>query len=154
MWRYYFVATLIVVLIGSVVFAHRLVTREWNLTGRPNPSQTPTVTRGAGDEARAWSKFSGEGPWVMSALPDCFDQQSSKTGPAALLARDVPPESERVPPSTLRRGDCTVIVREHDIWVFRGDDRVRVPPEARLYRHGEALTLVWEGAGRMEIRVY
>jgi hypothetical protein len=155
MWRFYAIATIIVVAIGSVVFAHRLVTRDWNVTAPPNPHQTPTVTRGNGDaQARAWAKFSGEGPWVMSALPSCFEQQSSKSGPAELLADDVPPASERLRPTTLRRGACTVIVREHDILVFRSDDRLRVPPEAHLYRHGDSLTLVWKHAGRMEIRVY
>jgi hypothetical protein len=154
MWRFYLIATVIVVVIGSVVFAQRLVSRDWNVAGRPNPNQTPTVTRGNGEQPPAWTKFSGEGPWVMSALTDCFDQQSSKTGPAELLAHDVPPASERVRATTLHRGACTVVVREHDIWVLRGDDRLRVPPEARLYRHVNSLILVWEHAGRMEIRVY
>lgn len=155
MWRFYLIATIIVVAIGSVVFAHRLVTRDWNVQSRPNPRQTPTITRGAGAaSARTPPTFVGDGPWVMSALPGCFEQQSSKAGPSALLADALPPARERLAPTVLERGDCRIVVREHDIWVYRGDDRLRVPPEAHLYRHGERLTLVWQHAGRTEIRVY
>lgn len=155
MWRFYVIATFIVVVVGSVVFAHRIVTREWNVQSRPNPSQTPTNTRGSGDaQGRAAAKFVGEGPWVMSALPGCFDQQSSKAGPSALLADAIPPASERLAPETVKHGDCTIVVREHDIWIYRGEDRLRVPPEAHLYRRGGRLTLVWQHAGQTEIRVY
>jgi hypothetical protein len=155
MWRFYLVATVIVVAIGSAVFARSVVFRDWNVQSRPNPRQTPTMTRGRGDSrATTPLTFVGQGTWVMSALPGCFEQQSSKIGPSTLLAGDVPPSRERLAPMTLERGDCRVVIRAHDIWVYRGEDRLRVPPEAHLYRHGDRLTLVWQHAGRTEIRVY
>jgi hypothetical protein len=155
MWRFYLIATIIVVAIGSAVFARRFVTRDWNVESRPNPRQTATITRAGGDaHPTTPPTFVGEGTWVMSALPGCFEQQSSKIGPSTLLSGEIPPAGERLAPTTLERGDCRIVVREHDIWVYRGDDRLRVPPEAHLYRHGDRLTLVWQHAGRTEIRVY
>ncbi len=126
------------------------------MRGGPDPHRTPTITRGADVRATAAPRFGGDGPWVMSALPGCFDQQSATIGPADLLAKDVPPERERLrPATTLRRGACTIVVGEHDVYVYRGADRLRVPPEARLYARGQRLTLVWSGPyGRMEIRRY
>jgi hypothetical protein len=92
---------------------------------------------------------------VLSALPGCFAQQSSIEGPAQALTFHVPPPRERIAPGTrIRSGNCTVLVRAHDVWVYRGKDRLRVPPEARLYDTRAGLTLVYEHAGQAEVRIY
>ncbi len=99
--------------------------------------------------------FDGQGGWVLSALPDCFDQHSAIEGPAALVRTHVPPRRDRVPAGTmLRAGNCTVFVRAHDVWVFRGGDRLRVPPDAALFRTKAGLALVYAHAGRTAVRVY
>jgi hypothetical protein len=153
MWRYYAAATLVVAAIGSVVFAHRLSTGEWDV--RATPQGTPTVTRGNGETGTPGTAFSGEGPWVLSALPDCFDQQSSIVGTPMQLVFDRPPARDRLPAGTvLHRGPCTVVVRDDSIFVARGADRLRVPPSARLYRTQAGLVLVYERGSRAEIRVY
>ena len=155
MGRYYLIATLIVVVLGSIAFAHRLATlREFDVTARA--TGTPTPTRGSGETPGVpFGDFSGEGPWVLSALPSCFVQQQSMSGTPAQLARDLPPAHLRIPPgTTLRRGNCLVTVREHDILVVRGADRLHVPAEARLYDTPKGLTLVYEHNGRTQIRVY
>jgi hypothetical protein len=157
MWRFYAIAALIVLTIGAIAFGRRIATTDFDVRGgKPDPNRTPTNTRGGNVRATAAPKFGGDGPWVMSALPECFEQQSSTIGPVGLLKKDVPPEGERLrPATTLRRGDCTIVVGEHDVWIYRNGDRLRVPPEARLYAHGERLTLVWLGPyGRTEIRRY
>ena|ERR1700682_5050945 len=156
MWRYYVIATVIVVAIGTVVFAHRLAAlRDFDVRARANPSMTPTVARANGERVTPAANFSGEGPWVLSALPGCFEQKSSIVGPSLQLTHHVPPAAQRLRAgTTLRRGNCTVVVGEHDVWVFRGADRLRVPPEARLYDTPDGLTLVYERDGRMEVRVY
>ena len=157
MTRYYAIATAIVLAIGIAVFAHRqLGLRDFDVRATPQPGMTPTITRGAGDSrATAAAHFVGEGPWVLSALPSCFEQKSSIVGPSLQLTHHVPPDAQRIRPSTtLRRGNCTVVVGEHDVWVFRGADRLRVPPEARLYAAPGGLTLVYEHAGRTEVRIY
>jgi hypothetical protein len=156
MWRFYAIATVIVFVIGSIVFAHRLVTNSWTL--RPNHvASRPSAPHNgnAGFVTTPEPSFIGQGGWVLSALPSCFTQQSAKEGPSRLLQRDVPPPASRIAPgTTLRRGNCTVAVRNDDVWVTRGPDRLRVPPHARLYTTREGLTLVYHRGDWTEIRVY
>jgi hypothetical protein len=157
MWRYYLIATLIVVAIGSIVFAHRIASlRDFRVSGAPRPSMTPTNTRGGGVAGRNEQPFTGQGSWAMSALPGCFDEQRSIVGPTAMMARDTPPARERIAPGThLRWSGCEIVVGADDVRITRGADRVRVPPRASLYAHGDALVLVWQSRdGRTEIRTY
>ena len=156
MLRYYVMATIIVVAFGSVVFAHRFAVNGWKL--HADATGPPSAAHGNSNEgfvATPAPFFVGQGPWVLSALPACFVQQSSKQGPSRLMHADVPQDAARIAPgTTLHRANCNVLVRAHDIWVYRGGDRLRVPPEARLYNGPEGLTLVYEHAGRTEVRVY
>jgi hypothetical protein len=154
--RYYLVATLIVVAIGSAVVAQRLMSRpEHPQRARALPPPAVSSNANAGFVATPEPYFVGQGGWVLSALPSCFTQRSSTEGPSALLVREIPQDALRVAPgTTLRSGSCTVLVRPHDIWVYRGGDRLRVPPEARLYHGPQGLTLVYQHGGRTEVRVY
>ena len=154
MWRYYAAATLIVLVAGSILFGHRLRTGNWDLRARP--SGTPTITRGAGDgPPRAQDVFVGEGPWVLSALPACFEQQSAIEGSWVALSFDIPPQRERIPSgTTLHRGPCTIVVRARDLLISRGRDRLLVPQDARLYQTPKGLVLVFERGGHAQIRVY
>jgi hypothetical protein len=156
MWRYYLIAALIVVVVGSALFAHRLASNGWKLDARttaPPPSAHPGPNTGY--ETTPEPNFSGQGGWVLSALPGCFEQLSSIEGPSLALTFHIPSARERIPPRTsLRSGNCTLLVHDHDIWISRGDDRVRVPPEARLYDTKDGLTLVYEHAGRTQVRIY
>jgi hypothetical protein len=156
MWRFYAIATVIVVIAGSIVFAHRMATMGWTLHPDAKSSRAPAAGNGNnGFVTTPPPSFVGEGGWVLSALPGCFIQQSAKLGPAALLARSVPPESARIPPgTTLHSGPCIVEVRTDDIWVARGKDRLRVPPHAELFRTGGRFTLVYRHGDQIEIRVY
>jgi hypothetical protein len=154
--RYYVVATLIVVAIGSALVTQRLMSRvEHRDSARALPVPATSSNANAGFVATPQPYFVGQGGWVLSALPSCFTQRSSTQGPTALLGREIPQDALRiVPGTTLRSGSCTVLVRPHDIWVYRGGDRLRVPPEARLYHGPQGLTLVYQHAGRTEVRVY
>jgi len=156
MWRFYAIATVIVVLAGSVLVAHRLATNGWNVRSNAHgPPQRAHPGPNVGFVTTPEPNFVGQGSWVLSALPDCFDQLSSIEGPSLALVFHVPPARARIAPGTsLRSGDCTVLVRAHDIWVYRGGDRLRVPPDARLFHGKSGLTLVYEHAGRTEVRVY
>jgi hypothetical protein len=154
MTRYYVLAMAIVVLVGSIIVAHRLPAPDLRIsaeaTGTPSagtvvPSEPP----------RSPLPFAGEGSWVLSALPGCFDERSRVRGPVTALVAKLPPPATRIqPPARLRVGPCTVLVRPHDLWVFRGPDRLRVPPEAALYRVDGRLTLVVRSGGAVEIRRY
>ncbi|HZX68927.1 MAG TPA: hypothetical protein VFE70_08580 [Candidatus Elarobacter sp.] len=156
MWRFYAIATVIVVVAGSIVFAHRLATKGWTLHPDTKSSRAPVSGNGNnGFVTTPPPSFVGEGGWVLSALPGCFIQQSAKLGPSSVLAHDIPPPSARIAPgTTLRRGPCVVQVRDDDIWVVRGKDRLRVPPLAELFTTGGGLTLVYRHGDETEIRVY
>jgi hypothetical protein len=154
MWRYYALAAVLVIAAGSALVAHRLMARD-AAQRHARVLALPSSNANAGFVATPEPSFIGQGGWVLSALPSCFMQQSSKVGPSSALEPDVPQEALRIAPgTTLRRGNCSVLVRAHDIWVYRGPDRLRVPPEARLYHGPQGLTLVYEHAGRTEVRVY
>lgn len=154
MIRYYIIATAIVVVFGSIVFAHRLAPPNLKISAQP--TGTPTVEVRAAPEAPATVRpFSGQGPWVLSALPACFDEQSRISGPVAEVRGKLPPVADRIAAgTTLEVGTCTVIVRARDIWVDRGPDRLRVPPEAALYRVDGHLVLTARSGGQLEIRRY
>jgi hypothetical protein len=156
MWRYYVIAALIVFAAGSVLFAHRLAMQGWKIhadaTGRPS------AAHGNSNEGFVTTPepyFVGQGGWVLSALPGCFEQISAIEGPSQALTFHVPPARRRIAAGTsVRSGNCRVLVRAHDLWVWRGKDRLRVPPESRLYAANEGFTLVYEHAGFSEVRVY
>lgn len=151
--RYYIIATAIVVIFGSIVFAHRLAPPDLRISARP--SGTPTVETHFSAPPATANPFTGQGPWVLSALPDCFDEQSRVSGPFAEVRAKLPPGADRIAPGTrLRVGDCILQVRRRDIWVDRGSDRLRVPPDAALYRVDGHLTLAVHSGGQLEIRRY
>ncbi|HEX3466098.1 MAG TPA: hypothetical protein VHS78_18765 [Candidatus Elarobacter sp.] len=155
MLRYYAIAALIVVAIGSILVAHRLATSRPHVVAAkgPPPASHPGPNNGFVTTPEPF--FQGQGGWVLSALPGCFDQLSSIEGPSQALTFHIPPASERIAPgTTLHAGNCTLLVRAHDLWVERGADRLRVPPEARLFETKDGLTLVYDHAGRTEVRVY
>ncbi len=154
MTRYYLLATLIVVVLGSVVFAHRLAAPDLRVSAQA--TGTPTVESPSRPGAQATpDAFSAQGSWVLSALPACFDEQSRVRGPLTALTAKLPSESDRIAPgTTLTSGACTVLVGRHDVVVHRGEDRLRVPPDAALYRVGGRLTLVVRSGPTVEIRRY
>ncbi len=91
----------------------------------------------------------------MSSLPGCFVERERLRGSLALLRAKFPPPQQRLRPgSSVRAGDCTLSVGAHDLWIARGNDRLRVPPEARLFREHTSLTLVFVSGERAEIRRY
>ena len=153
MIRYYLIATAIVIVFGSIVFAHRLAPPNLRISARP--TGTPTVETRVSEAPATARPFSGQGPWVLSALPDCFDEQSRVSGPFAAVAAKVPPANDRIAPgTTLRIATCTLVVRPRDIWVDRGPDRLRVPPDAALYRVDGHLVLTVRSGTQLEIRRY
>jgi hypothetical protein len=156
MLRYYAIAALIVAAVGSALFAHRLAMQGWKLHPDTRGARQPAPgNANEGFVTTPEPYFVGQGGWVLSALPGCFEQTSSIEGPSLALTFHVPPAPQRMPPgTTLRSGNCTVTVRAHDLWVWRGQDRLRVPPEARLFNAKDGLTLVYEHGGRTEVRVY
>jgi hypothetical protein len=161
MWRFYALAAVLVLAFGSIAFALRFghPARQQHAAShdRVHPAASPVVGLPGGVVGRATPApaFVGSGGWVLSALPECFDQKSSIEGPSQALFFHIPPARERIAPGTVfQRGRCTVHVRDDDLWVQRGPDRLQVPPSARLYRTPAGLVLVYEHDGNAEVRRY
>jgi len=119
----------------------------------PMPPQHLKIAEGGGGAAD--SGVTGDAPWALSALPDCFVQRSeSRGGPAYVRAR-IPAGAQPVPAGTrLSYGPCTIVVRSGELLVDRGSDRLRVPPRATLYRVGDSLALFRVDGGTAVLRTY
>ena len=117
---------------------------------------TPTVVHAAhGSASHPRTTFAASGTWVMSSLPECFVESLRVRGSFATVRDRIPPASERLPAYTvLHAGACTITVGRDDVRIALGSDRLRVPPDAALYRHAGRLTLVTMRGAVTEIRAY
>ena len=116
--------------------------------GSPGPFQRD-------DFVRSPEPVSGEAPWALSALPECFRQLSSATGSSAFARTALPPGAERLKPGTrLRAADCTLQIGRDSALIVRGENRLIVPPLARFYRAGNRLILDRVAGTREDVRVY
>ncbi len=149
-------AAVLVAVLGSIAFSRRGQAPDLKISGRVTGTPTPTAQRPDAPESGApQMNFLGAGSWTMSALPSCFRERERMRGPLAQLRAKFPPAAERVPPASIvRSGDCTVFVGRDDLRISRGRDRLRVPPDAALYRDARGLTLVYIDGSRAEIRRY
>ena len=94
-------------------------------------------------------------PWILSALPGCFAQISDTTGPPPYVRAHLPAGSTQVAPSTrLAYGDCVILVRREDAFVWRGNDRFYIPPHVRFYTAGASVALLRDDGVGMDLRVY
>jgi hypothetical protein len=155
MLRYYAIATVIVLAVAVLATAweHRDLIRirigSTNLPVSPRPAGRMGAAEGTS------GAFRGDAPWALSALPECLQQISKSTGPLSYVESKLPPGSSRVPPgSSLLYGNCTIFVRDAELSVRRGPDRLRVPPHVTLYRAGGELALLRRSGATGELRVY
>jgi hypothetical protein len=142
--------------VGSLVFARRGRPTDFTLTAKVSGTPTPTAERPApAQTAGPATGFVASGSWVMSSLPACWREGEYVRGRWRDLRGALPPAAERVASgSTIVAGECTLRVRDDEVWITRGADRLRIPPHARLYRTGSELTLVYQNDARVEIRRY
>ncbi len=119
----------------------------------PKPVQKPPLS------ARKAGSFSGDAPWALSALPECFTQLSKTTGPLSYVLAHLPSGGHMVLSAqarALRYADCVLRVRGEAVYVQRGVDRMRIPPPARVYVNGAGtkIALLRGLEGGYELRVY
>ncbi|HEX8806454.1 MAG TPA: hypothetical protein VF741_05875 [Candidatus Aquilonibacter sp.] len=144
MLRYFAIATVVVLTIVVYVTARTHLglpghVNFWKATAPP--PKTADVT--------------GNAPWALSALPDCFEQTSETTGSAAYVAARLPSGAQLVAAGThLKYGSCTILVRHDELLVTRGSDRLRVPPYTRLYTAGTTLALLRTSGMTTTLRIY
>lgn len=156
MLRYYAIATVIVLAIAVIATAWynrdflriRLASSKHSMP--PQHLRISTGEAGALD-----SGVTGDAPWALSALPDCFVQRSETRGDPAYVRARIPAGAQPVPAGThLSYGPCTIVVRSGDLLVDRGSDRLRVPPRATLYRVDDSLALFRVDGGTAVLRTY
>ncbi|HET7812760.1 MAG TPA: hypothetical protein VFL13_00145 [Candidatus Baltobacteraceae bacterium] len=118
-------------------------------------SVPPKASQALPPGKRGHSNVAGDAPWAMSALPECFTQESKTSGPSAYVLAHLPAGAAMMRPGeTASFGDCSLQVSGDAILVTRGSDRLRIPPIARLYRAGTTLALLRGGGGGLELRIY
>jgi hypothetical protein len=117
---------------------------------------TPKPAQAEAQGARGYGAFTGDAPWALSALPECFDQRSKSTSPTLpYIVAHLPKGAAMVrPPATLHYADCTLRVTGDEVLVDRGTDHMRIPPEARVYTAPGSIALLRGVEGGYELRVY
>lgn len=156
MLRYYAIATVIVLAIAVIVTARSFagfMRFRMAASKHSAPPQHLRVSQGGGGSSA--EHVTGDAPWALSALPDCFVQRSETTGSAAYVRSRIPAGAQPVPDGTrLRYGPCTIFVHESELLLDRGSDHLRVPPRAALYRSGDLLVLVRTSGNSGVLRTY
>jgi hypothetical protein len=118
-------------------------------TATPGPAQNadrPGATPGP---------VSGDAPWALSALPECFHQLSQRSGTPQFARAEFPHGARLVAPGLrLRVADCTLDVARDSAVVVRGENRFVVPPATRFFVAGPHIVLDRTAGGRVEVRVY
>jgi hypothetical protein len=154
-WRFLALATAIVFGAMAVILA---------LPKQPSPSlPAPRYTSGDGtpgpsahdDGRRQPPPVTGNAPWALSALPECFHQRAGAHGPPAFARARIPRGARPVAaPATLQAGDCTLVVAADSATVTRGENRLLIPAVARFYVAGDRLILERSEGARDDVRVY
>ena len=157
MLRFYLIATAIVLIAGVVVAAlyrgggsRDLRIASVQSTASPSPPRAQAVA------SRAPLVPSGDAPWALSAVPECFRQRREVHGPPAFVRAAIPPSAKPLPAGTaVRAGDCTVTVGADVVDVRRAGETLRVPPRATLYALADdGYALLFEDRRGTTLRVY
>jgi hypothetical protein len=116
----------------------------------PKVSQTPPPSK------RRATAFSGDAPWALSALPECFTPVAKSTaGNLQYVLAHLPPKATMARPSAkLTYADCTIRVAGDELYVDRGTDHLRIPPPARLYTGPGSVAVLRGADGGYELRTY
>lgn len=116
----------------------------------------PKAAQPEAEGARKAGAFTGDAPWALSALPECFDQTSKSTAASLqYIESHLPAGATMVrPPAKLEFADCTLRIVGNEVFVDRGADHMHIPPQARIYTAPGTLALLRGSNGGYELRVY
>jgi hypothetical protein len=137
MLRYYLIATAIVLLAGIVAGAlHKSGGPELRIASVQSTA-SPSPPRAQATTSHGPRPPSGDAPWAMSAVPECFRQRREVHGPTAYVRKALPASARPVAAgTTVVASDCTLRVGTDSLELHRGSESLRVPPEATLYALG------------------
>jgi len=105
--------------------------------------------------ARNAKAFYGVGAWALSALPECWQQQTKATGNVVYVRAHLPPGSlllnagERI-----AANDCTLTVGARDATVTRAADTLHLPAPTQVYRSSDRLSILHLQGNSAELRTY
>ncbi len=155
MLRYYLIATALV--LAGLFVASALphgprtagASHYSSGTGTPGPAQHD-------DRPATTAPTTGEAPWALDVLPECFHELARSSGTPAFARTRRPSGARPLAPGTvLRVADCTLTIGSASGVVSRGADRLVIPPVARFYRDGgRRLVLDRSGSGREDVRIF
>ena len=154
MLRYLAIATVIVlaVVVAATAWEHR------DLLRFKYAANHEVGLRGVHERARGprpANAVTGDAPWALSALPDCVRQSQIYRGTPAFVRSKLPAGASAIEPGArLRFGPCTILVGDGEVSVTRGQDHLRIPPQATLYRLGDGLVLLRIARKTAELRSY
>ncbi len=148
------IATALVVAVAAIVARLPSASRpERASTYASSARATPGI--GQHDEAHATAlPVTGDAPWALSALPECFRQLREVSGTSAYVRARTPQDVRRLDPgTTIAVADCRLLVGANDATVTRGENLLRIPG-ARLFVRGDRLVLVTREDARLTLRMY
>ncbi len=147
-------ATLIV--LGALALVLAIPQHRASAPREPYVSRAATPRPGGPDPGRHGDDgVSGEAPWALSVVPECFEQTRSFSGDARFARAHIPAGARPVAAGErLRVADCTLDVGAETAELRRGDNRLDVPAPARFYVAGSLLVLDQRDGKREEVRLY
>ena len=154
MLPYYAVAAVLVLVAIAIFASVQRRSREVRVSSEPAHG-TPSPPRREAPSTFLPAAVTGTAPWALSAVPECFHQESEAHGSAAFVAARLPAQARRLAPgSTLVAADCTLLVGAETLTLRRGAEQLVVPPETRAYALGERLAVLREAGAKSDLRVY
>jgi hypothetical protein len=120
--RYYVLATVLVLgvlLIGGLLVHRRSVAIRIASVDVSVPPKAIDETQLSGSPP----PLSGEAPWALSVLPECFRQLSEISGPRAFVLAHLP-QGVPVSGAVVHAHDCTLRIGSGAAVVTRGADRL------------------------------
>ena len=155
MLKYYVIATFIVLSVAVFVTAWRTLTvGKINIASTMVPAP-PKPYHDASSGPHRDKDFVGVVRWALSVLPDCFEQQEEANGRLAYLRSKIPVGASEVAAGTqLHYGPCTIWMRSEDAVVFRGSDRMLIPPHVTMYTSGKLVVVLRTTGNSGELRTY
>ena len=156
MWRYLALASAIVLGVVLVVLALPHASHDESASRYSSDVRATAgpAQRAVADHESA-SPVTGDAPWALSALPECFRQLRSASGPAAFVRAKMPRDAKLFAAGTrLRIADCTLEIGYETAIVTRGENRLSIPAIVRISRAGANLVVERYDGSHGDGRIY
>ena len=155
MFKYYVIATFIVLSVAVFVTAYRSYTLAKITIAPTTVPASPKAQPADTDSKRVDVAFHGDAQWALSELPDCVIQATLTEGNITFVRSHIPATAREIAPgSMLHYGPCTISVMNGEAVVARGADRMHIPPHVSFFQAGADLLLLRTTGTHGELRTY